>query len=415
MNYTVVESVPATIRLTAEQATKLKLLGKKLASKKGWWGSDLEEEFERSVIACVHVHDDDWRITVNNAVGLVAIGDLQITVSPKIPLEHFLYLISKGERFPRIDELKALASSSNSLIDIIALWFLTAAEKLLRGELAKGYSEITDTLDAVRGRILPIETARAFYGGRRKVACQFEDFNVDMPINRVVRAAAELIASQSSFSIAIRRRAKAICSRMEGVGKCQHEDLRYQIDRLTNHYRDVLIFAKYLLSHLGVTIAAGLKDAWTFLIRTPELIEAGIREIIKQEFQGILNVRKPRLQIGGPSTTLNPDFLIGNGIAVGDIKYKIGNSQWVRSDLYQITTFATAFRSELGIVIGFVVDNSTNPTPLNIADISLRHFSWDARETRDPVQSAHELASSVREWINESNPITVLGMTISEA
>ena len=116
--------------------------------------------------------------------------------------------------------------------------------------------------------------------------CEFEDFNANIPVNRVVKAAAEVVASTPLFDADLRRRAKDILSRMEDVGDFQYRDLRCQVDRLLYHYRDVLTFAKYLVTCCGVEITHGLKHGWTFLLRTPDIIETGVREVLATQLQG---------------------------------------------------------------------------------------------------------------------------------
>ena len=150
----ITESKAKSIDLTTADASNLTLLGKKLASKREWWGSTEEDDdTARSIITCLQDADRTWSLTVHNAIGIIATGDLQITISPKIPSNHFLYIVNKSKIFPRVSEQQLLAAQSKSFIDVVAHWFIEAAEKLLRGELIKGYSEISDMLDVVRGII----------------------------------------------------------------------------------------------------------------------------------------------------------------------------------------------------------------------------------------------------------------------
>jgi 5-methylcytosine-specific restriction enzyme subunit McrC len=165
----IIESEPTIIHLTIEDAEKLTLLGKRLASNILWWGSRDEEEREKSIINCYKNVDGSWSLTVYNAIGVISVGELQITVLPKIPIDHFLYLANKSRIFPRVEEQITSITESKSLIELIAYWFVKSSEKLLRGELLKGYNEISDTLDIVRGRIQIFQTANAFYRGNIKV------------------------------------------------------------------------------------------------------------------------------------------------------------------------------------------------------------------------------------------------------
>jgi 5-methylcytosine-specific restriction enzyme subunit McrC len=375
------------------------VLGGRLASNKEWWGT--EEATEKSVISCSQSADGRWTITVNNAVGVIAVGDVQIMVAPKIPEKHFLYLAEKSKQFPRVDEQKILMCQSKSLAEVVGLWFVEAAEKLLRGELTKGYSEIDDILEVVRGRMHIVETAQAFYRGSRTIFCEFDDFNADIAINRVLRGAAEIVASAPLYDAALRRRAKAILSRMEDVGYLQHNDLRCQIDRLVYRYRDAIAFAKYILTSCGVQISHGLKHGWAFLIRTPDIIEAGLREVLTAKLQADWKIEKRGIQLEKSRLTLTPDLVFDRGKVVGDIKYKIADSEWLRTDLYQIVTFSAGYRTQLGLIIGFTRDAKSLPPMVKVGDILIKYFGWDARDESNPSDSSDALASALHDWLSK--------------
>ncbi|MBN1547662.1 MAG: hypothetical protein JW902_13515 [Syntrophaceae bacterium] len=398
----IIESKGERIVLTFDDASNLTILGQKLASKKEWWGVSKEDDHtERSIITCYPDADHKWFLKVHNAIGIIATGDLQITISPKIPSKHFLHIVNQSKIFPRVDEQQLLAAQSKSFIDVVAIWFIEAAEKLLRGELIKGYSEISDMLNVVRGKIRIIETSQAFYSGLRGVHCQFEDFNTNIIHNRVIKAAAEIVAGCSSFEYALRRKAKAIYSRMEGVGDLQQNDLRYTLDRLTYHYRDVLIFSKYLITSAGVQIFHGAKHAWSFLIRTPDIIEAGLREILTTGLADYWTVKKKGILLDNSKMSLTPDLNFNDGMAVGDIKYKLANGAWERNDLYQITTFAAGFKSKLGLIIGFNTESTLCPPPVKVGDLFINYFAWDAREGSEPEDAANKLLLSISNWLIE--------------
>lgn len=81
-----------------------------------------------------------WRVRVRDAVGLVAVGDLQLVVQPKIPRSHLLYLLAEAEAIPRLDEQRGALAAGLSLWELIALWFLDAAEHVLRLDLIRDYT-----------------------------------------------------------------------------------------------------------------------------------------------------------------------------------------------------------------------------------------------------------------------------------
>lgn len=103
--------------------------------------------------------------------------------------------------------------------------------------------------------------------------------------------------------------------------------------------------------------AAGTAPAWTFLIRTPELIEDAVRGILRRGLHDIVEVKKSGLQLMPSKLTLNPDLLFGDA-AIGDVKYTLLGPDWNRSYLYQAVTFATGFRLPRAGVFGFTSTGS---------------------------------------------------------
>ena len=316
----ITESEPAVLALSTAQAAAIQEAGRRLVSDKSWWGGE-DLAPERTAIRCEPTQDGQWRVTVVNAVGLIALGDtLQISVLPKIPTSHLLYLFAASGRFPKLDQQRGLLTHSASLWDLVADWFVTALEGTVRRDLRRDYEVITDELTQLRGTIDPLRSATAYYAGRIALTCEFDDFNVDTPLNRVLRAAALIVVRSADLTTVLRRRARTMLARMEDVGALRPADLRMQVDRCTAHYADSVLLAHHVLVATGRTFEAGGLSARTFLIRTPEAVEEGLRQILVRQLPGIDVVKRGR-QLPPTSLTLTPDLLFDQGRAVADIKY----------------------------------------------------------------------------------------------
>jgi 5-methylcytosine-specific restriction enzyme subunit McrC len=399
-----VESEARRVRLSTREAEQLALLGQRLTSDTKWWGAKDDEGTERSVIDCRMRPDGLWDLKVLEAVGLIAVGDLQIRIEPKIPLPHFMYLATRSKLFPRTDDAITSTDRADHLIELIVHWFLSATERLLRGELSHGYVDCEDHLEAVRGQLVPLETARAYYTGRPTVACRFEEFNEDIDLNRIIKAAAELAASGAWLSPPYRKRAKAILARADLVGSLRESDLRVEVDRLTQRYKQPVTFAKYVLSHSGLNMLHGNRTAWSFLIRTPELVESGVRSVLEEALSPTWEVRKERHWVA-PGFTLNPDVVINNGAFIVDIKYKLAQSTWSRPDVYQLVAHATGFRSKEAALIYFDTTHVVCPTPVTFGDLPISYIVWNANTGVDPAQAASKLAESLRLQLNGIVPV----------
>ena len=103
------------------------------------------------------------------------------------------------------------------------------------------------------------------------------------------------------------------------------------------------MLARRVLRSAGRSLMGGGELMWTFLIRTPELIEDGVRSVL-QEALGTSVVMKKRQPLAGSELTFNPDLRFFGNRAVGDVKYKLRAGDWNRADLYQVLSFAAGLR-----------------------------------------------------------------------
>src|SRR4051812_36957032 len=94
-HHDLVESRPSVIQLEDAEAVALQEMGERLASKAGWWGDEDDEDdsfappsARRSVIAVHRIIGSTWSVRVSDAVGVAGVGDVQLTIKPKIPEAH---------------------------------------------------------------------------------------------------------------------------------------------------------------------------------------------------------------------------------------------------------------------------------------------------------------------------------------
>ena len=393
----IIESRPTALDLSDEEATLLAALGRRLASRRTWWGDDEVQDIDRSVIGCHRLPGGRWTVTVREAIGAIRVGKLQIVIRPKIPPNHFCYLASRSDLLPRIEDLETSLVQGSDFIELVVRWFLKSLERLLRKDLARGYTDRTEELAVVRGRVVPIETTLLLLQGKARALCDFEDFTEDIPINRVLRAAAGRVAASPLLAMSLRSRARAVLCRLGETGPLRATDVHARVERLTQRYTCALAFAKQLLGMGGMQLEHGDSHAWSFLIRTPELIETGIREALNQALSPTWPVIKRARKDGRSSVTFNPDLVFGSDAAIGDVKYKIASADWVRGDLLQSIAFATAFRSNRALLVGFSEDGRDIPSQVEAGEVLVRFFPWQTCMT--PVEAHGQLSSAVKEWL----------------
>jgi 5-methylcytosine-specific restriction endonuclease McrBC regulatory subunit McrC len=122
--------------------------------------------------------------------------------------------------------------------------------------------------------------------------------------------------------------------------------------RSTRYYLDAWRLAKQVLTSVGRAAQSGQVEGWSFVFSTPDLVEQGIRSILRTE----LGVSTDRRTYGEGEARFNPDLVFGDELAVGDVKYKVSNdADWKswRGDLYQSLAFATAAKVKHSVIVRF--------------------------------------------------------------
>ena len=398
---TVSESEDVTLTLSEDEADALARAGRELASSSSWWGDDASSNTERSVIVVRHVREQCWSVRVVDAVGLIAVGDCQIAVRPKIPLNHLLHLFAASGRFPRISTQPAQADVSESLWALVAKWYVIALERLLRRDLLRDYQPVRDRLVQARGRLDALQTGSDFYSGRLAFTSSYHEFTRDMPANRVLLGAARIVRGSSALDHGVRRDARRSIARMDEVGGLRRSDLRHHFDRRLAYYRDALMLAHHVIRAAGRSFAHGSAIARTFLIRTPEMVEDGVRAILQRSLSESWHVDKRGRQVPGTTMTFNPDLVFNGGLATGDVKYKLVSGDWsrMRGDLYQAIAFGTLYRATDAMMIRFRTNEAPSPPAIAIGDLSVTTFEWDARPGVAPEEAADAMGAEIALWL----------------
>ncbi len=257
------ESRPQRLELSESEAAALRGLGQRLVGSKTYWGSpeppreDDDPADQRTVIRCQYVEAGLYDVVVSNAVGIVALPDLQLVVTPKIRFEHFNFLLDRSRAFPRTEEEETFAASSSRLWELVATWYASALEDVLRKGLLSDYRDESGSLRIARGRVIVADTARSFYRGELSIACDYEEYDIDMPLNRVLRAAAMAIVHVPLFSSELRTRARRALLRLDGVGALRHRDLDAELDRRSSYYGPGFVLARHVLAATGRSTESG--------------------------------------------------------------------------------------------------------------------------------------------------------------
>ena len=347
------------------------------------------------------IDESRCQVRVLDAVGIIATPTLELEVRPKIPTDHLLFLLGKANLAPNFLRDRAHLDRDRTLAEIVIQWFLHSLERLLEQGLARDYREVHEEIEAVRGRIAPLATASLYYRGRLSVVAEFEEFDFDTPLNRLLREAARIVLATTSFDPNLRRRAARALGRMDGIGPVLATDFAAEPDRPTQNYADPIMLAKCVIEGSGTALTPDADPVWTFLIRTPDAVEAGIRSSLRDSLpESRIDRGRQCLPIAGSTMTLNPDLVFGDDLAVGDVKYKLAATEWNRADLYEVVAFAEGLGTTRAAILGFSEPAEQTLPAVRIGDIVTDHLDWPSDEKLAPELAAARLGAKVLDWLS---------------
>jgi 5-methylcytosine-specific restriction enzyme subunit McrC len=333
------------------------------------WGEGLAfvpSAEERRTLAQVADHTtQEWRedgsVLVGPRRGFVGSARLSaetmLVVKPKVPIRELLDLVALAYRTQRLpaDVAETLLEES-AATDWISLLLVAEVESLLVSGLRRGYVERREPISFVRGRI-DFQGSLRSGGASTLVQCEFEDFALDVPENRLLLGTL-LLMSKTRLHREVRRRVEWLTQAVD-VDPVEPSAVAFdslRLTRLNQRYEPALRLARLLITGSGVDRAIGDVDAPAFFLPMEEVFERAVANACADRLPGVQAQHGSTRHFvhvgGGPALpiSIRPDILVGAPpVLVADTKYasptrvrRFGGLGYVNEHLYQVATYAKA-------------------------------------------------------------------------
>lgn len=290
--------------VTHAQADALDKLSKRLASAKGG----------------LFTHANRTTLKARQYVGVVQLGAEAIEVIPKIDglndqgaRINLFRMLARTRRLEIHEaDIARLAAQNLNILEIFIRLFCDKLFAEVHRGLVSRYERHADNLPTLRGKMLTglQATLNAFQPERFQ--CEFDEFTVDTPLNRVLKTTVRFLRRVTRHSDNARRLAELDFT-LEGVRDVTTTALewhRLHFDRANRRYEPLLSMARMILQNRTQDVTAGNLDGFSLLFDMNELFEEYIGEVARAAF----TTKGWQVVLQGPSHALLQAADTGAGV-----------------------------------------------------------------------------------------------------
>ena len=328
------------------------------------------EEYKRLHKVAVFQNGPRQSLIAQNFVGVLNLGRDQVEVLPKIEgdISHVRHnlarMIAAVLNLELYDgDASKIQKSDDSILEILIRLFCDKLWQSIRRGMVRRYETHRENLPLLRGRLSVTEQIRQNLARPDRLACVFDEFSENNPLNQALKAALRVLAKVARSQANQRNIAELIFC-FQDVDDVLPAAINWGLastNRLSARYKPLLALARLFIEGKSPDVVSGAGEGFALLFDMNELFESYIGTVARREFsaQGLtVSLQGPRKYLaeranGSPVFQLRPDIVASHesGIAfVIDTKWKRLNVSDNRegiatSDIYQMYAYANQYAS----------------------------------------------------------------------
>lgn len=309
--------------------------------------------------------EDAYYLTPGSRIGAFELGELLVSIRPKLDIARVLFLASYAIGAFELRERHFPFTEAETLVEALVPAFVSAARRAFGRGLLHGYHTQEESLHTVRGRIAVSEQIRRRFDIPFPVEVRYDEFTDDILPNRLVKAAATVLGDIRIRDAHLRdglRWTKTSLFSVALVHFFPHNVPSVSFDGLNEHYREVVELSRLILRYRAFELERGDVRANGLIIDMnrvfQEFVTRALRETLRVSDQTLRSDEAPPTGVTldvGQQVRLKPDLSWWEGSRctfVGDAKYKrIHDERVPNADLYQVLAYATALDLPGGLLV----------------------------------------------------------------
>ena len=246
------------------------------------WSGYLDPDHLRA-LAAAHIdvspaadRPDAYVLRPSSWVGAVNVGDLAVTVRPKIPVDRVMFLITYAMDPRRWRNDAIDLTTDDDVLEAVALAFAHRTRLAIGRGLLRGYRREEEVLNTVRGRIRFADQIGRRFGLPLPIEVSYNDYTEDIEKNRLLKTALHRLGHAQIRSEATRRELRGLRPAFDMVQLGAYHrrtvpEIRYT--RLDQHYRPAVELARLIIENSSLELFAGSFAGAAFLIDMNRVFE----------------------------------------------------------------------------------------------------------------------------------------------
>lgn len=342
-----------------------------------------------------------WRLFPAGRVGAVEVGNLLVEVKPKakVGLDLLLFLLgyARNQGF-RPDDVAGAVDTD--LFSALAESLARQGERALARGALSGYVHVEDALRTVRGRIRVGDQMARRPGMLLPLEISYDDFTIDIPENRILRAALRRMLRLPRLSDRVKGRLVHLDSKLDGVAVLPAGAAlpHWSESRANAHYLPVLRLAEIILRNMSAEACVGRQRVASFVVNMAAVFEDFVTTALEEALAGVPGRVVPQYEcfLDEPEGARSQvkmyvdvvHMMDGKPVAVFDAKYKASSSSgYPNADQYQMLAYCTA----LNVHRAWLVYADSGPVrvrKVQNSDVEIVEFPLDLSRKPDELLAA---------------------------
>ena len=326
------------------------------------------QDYQKQHGVIVFQHGPRRSLVAQNFVGVINLGRDQVEILPKIEgdvqqvQKNLVKMIVIALDLELYDaDASKVERQSDSVLEILIRLFCQKLWQCVRRGMVRQYEARSENLAMLRGRLSITEQVRSNLARPDRLACVFDEFTENNPLNHALKAALHLLAKIAKSQGNQRNLAELLfCfQEVDDVAPAAIQWSRASTNRLSLRYKPVLALARLFIEGKSPDIVSGSGDGFALLFDMNRLFEGYVGAVAKRVFlkDGLtVSLQGPKRHLafgasGNAVFELKPDIVahVGGEVAfIIDTKWKRlkeqANREGVTSaDVYQMYAYSTQY------------------------------------------------------------------------